>query len=99
MKRLGIGLALFALMASGCHKRTPSTAPPPPPPAQLAPEPPVTPLPTPQPPPTLPAPELPPVVSVLEQADNAFNVGNFPAAVRGYENYLQTQPNGDKRDQ
>ena len=100
MKHLIISLAMFVLIVvSGCNKRTPVTAlPPPQPPPAVDPSP--TPLPTIPPPPPLPVPATEsPAYSLLDDADFAFYAGNYSQAMRGYESYLRKQPFGEKRDQ
>jgi TolA-binding protein len=104
MRSLAIIFSVFALFASGCHRKPPQT--PQTPVAKLEPVSvtlPITletgPLPPPQPAaaPT-PAP-LPPVVSPLAEANRIFNSGNYPEAIKAYESYLQWQPTGDYRDE
>src|SRR4051812_29223253 len=92
------------LIATGCPKSPPQTAlPPPSKPLPVAPGPLPLPNTLPSPPPIspapIPAPAPPNVVNPLEQADNAFNAGNYANAAKGYEAYLQRQSNVDRRDQ
>lgn len=45
------------------------------------------------------APALPPPsVSALDQADLAFNAGNYDEAARAYENFMRLAPSGGQRD-
>jgi hypothetical protein len=108
MNRVAAFLVLGIMVASGCHKRprAPVVAPPAPVPNltvshSTVPKIPV-PEPTPLPPVATPAPTPPDVVvpppNPLEQADKAFDAGNYPEAARGYEAYLQREPSGDLRD-
>jgi hypothetical protein len=108
MNRVAAFLVFCILVASGCHKRTPTSAVAPPPPVpnltvshSTVPKIPV-PEPTPLPPVATPAPTpldvVVPPPNPLEQADKAFDAGNYPEAARGYEAYLQHEPSGDLRD-
>ena len=46
-----------------------------------------------------PVPALPPApVAALDEADRAFNAGNYIQAAQGYENYLRLAPSGGQRD-
>src|SRR5262245_46568247 len=103
MRNLAITFTVFALLASGCHRNPPLTPPLPP----VAALPPVSVLlpatlgTGPLPPPlsaAAPTPvPLPPVVSPLAEANQIFDSGNYPEAIKAYENYLQRHPSGDYR--
>lgn len=41
----------------------------------------------------------PPAVAALDQADRAFIAGQYDAANRGYQDYLNLAPSGSRRDQ
>jgi outer membrane protein assembly factor BamD (BamD/ComL family) len=38
-------------------------------------------------------------MSPLAEANQIFNSGNYPEAIKAYENYLQRQPSGEYRDE
>ena len=106
MRNLAIIFTVLALFASGCHrkpKQTPAqitvTAPPP----VAVTMPPVTletqPLPTPPLAVAATPVPMPTVVSPLDEANQTFNAGNYPEAIKAYENYLQRQPSGEYGDQ
>src|SRR5262245_23833500 len=106
MRNLAITLTVFAVFASGCHRKPPQTPPQTPvaalPPVSLT-LPPVILATGPLPPPPVaaaatPVP-LPPVMSPLAEANQIFSSGNFAEAIKVYENYLQRQPSGDYRDE
>jgi len=97
-RRRAVFLA-FVLIVAGCHKRKPVPA--------LAPAI-LTSMPATHTPTRLPGPPIPPTdppaivvpeVNLLEQADLAFDAGNYVEAGKGYEDYLQMHPSGDQRDQ
>jgi TolA-binding protein len=106
MRNLAIIFTILVLFASGCHRKPKQT----PPqttvtalPAVAVTLPPVTLATGPLPPPPLaatvtPVP-MPNVVSPLEEANQIFNAGNYPEAIKAYENYLQRQPSGEYRDE
>jgi len=102
---------VLALILAGCHRRTPIAALPPavsppvsapspeiaPPDSDRVPALPLTPV-----PPSTPAPRpvpAPPAPSPLERADDAFSAGNYAEAAREYDNYLQHQTSGPRRDE
>jgi len=101
LKRLTV-IALGILL-SGCHKRPQATVVVPEP---LPPRPPevvhvVVPVAAPVPvpldvPASLP---VPAGADLFEQAELAFAMGDYEAAIQDYENYLQSVPNGDRTDQ
>ncbi len=103
MRTFKVIFAVLLLTGLGCHRRPPKTALPPPSKPAVATIPNPTdlppPAPNPNPPPNAPTTPPPPVVNPLEAADNAFNAEKYPEAAKLYENYLQRQPNGDRRDQ
>src|SRR5256712_13236822 len=101
MNRLTI-IALVLLLHS-CNKRTPATVavpePLPPPPAEVVHV--VVPVAAPVPvpldvPASLP---VPPGAGLFEQAELAFALGDYEAAIQDYENYLLSVPNGHRTDQ
>jgi hypothetical protein len=106
MRNLAIIFAIFALFASGCHRKPPQV-PPTRPVGDLIPlvsvPLPVTirtePLPPPPPGATATPVPLPTVMSPLAEANQIFDSGNYPEAIKVYENYLQRQPSGDHRDE
>src|SRR5213594_1388656 len=97
LKRLTV-IALGILL-SGCHKRPQATVVVPEP---LPPRPPdVVPVAAPVPipldvPASLP---VPAGAALFEQAELAFAMSDYEAAIQDYENYLQSVPNGDRTDQ
>ena len=96
MKRTGLLLFAMILVLAGCHKRYRVTALPP-----AAPEvAPVIPEVVPEVPrPPQPEPVVPPVVfDPLEAPDRAYDAGNYADARAGYQDYLDKQPEGDRRD-
>jgi TolA-binding protein len=94
-KRLAI-LALIVL-AGACHKRPPATIALPPPVVVPVVVPVSAPVPVPLDiPGSLSAPAG---VSLFEQAELAFSMGNYTGAIRDYENYLQWFPGGDHTDE
>jgi len=87
----------FVLAAAACHKRVPTTTSLPPAPAAI-----LIPIPRPSPAPlpdSVPAPAPSPAAATLDDANRAFNSGNYDEASRGYETYLRSTPPGDLRDQ
>ena len=87
----------FGIVLAGCHKRPAATVALPPPAivpvvVRVA-----APVPVPLDiPASLPAPTG---ASLFEQAELAFVMGDYHAAIQDYENYLQSDPNGDRIDQ
>jgi len=100
MKQFSRILLLTIVAFTGCHhERKPLTAlpvapAPVPPPPSTPPQPTELPAPPPIPQPNVPA---TPVLNPLDEADGAFNAGNYVDAAHRYEKYLQT--GGERRDE
>jgi len=103
MRNLLIIGIVFALFASGCHRKPKGTPPLPPPtfqPVSIT-FPPVTlDVAVLQPPVVATTPiTAPSVLSPLAEANQIFLAGNCTEAIKAYEAYLQRQPSGDYRDE
>ena len=103
MKRLTIIALALGILLSSCHKRTQATVavpeplPPPPPEVVHVVVPVAAPVPVPlDVPASLP---VPAGAALFEQAELAFAMSDYEAAIQDYENYLQSVPNGDRTDQ
>src|SRR5215472_12506706 len=95
-KHLAIIVVLGTVLAS-CHKRPVATVIPPAPTTVTVVVPVATPAAVPMDiPSSLPAPAG---ANVFEQAELAFVMGDYVAAIQGYENYLHLVPAGDHVDQ
>src|SRR5215831_7090084 len=91
----------LCLLLAACQKHVPlpvaAVPPPAPAPANVP-----TPAPAPAPiliPVPVPAPAPKPAVSPLNEADRAFNSGNYDESARRYEDYLRVNTDGNLRDQ
>src|SRR5437868_12733991 len=97
MRSKRLAIIALGMILSGCHRR-PGVSVSLPPPAIV---PVVVPVAVAVPVPLdIPA-SLPPLpgASLFEQAELAFGIGDYDAAIQDYENYLQSIPNGDRIDQ
>lgn len=97
MRSKHLAILVIGVILSGCHKRPATIVALPPPTILTVLVPVAVPVPVAM---DIPA-ALPVSVgpSLFEEAELAFDMGDYAAAIQGYENYLQSAPNGDRIDQ
>ena len=101
MRSKRLAIIAIGMVLAGCHKHTGATVAQPSPTIVTVVIPVAVPVPVPMDIPVdIPA-SLPAPVggSLFEQAELAFVMGDYVAAIQDYENYLQAVPNGDRIDE
>jgi TolA-binding protein len=97
MRSKHLAILVIGVVLAGCHKRPATIVALPPPTVVTV----VVPVAVPVPvsmdiQSSLPGPVGP---SLFEEAELAFDMGDYAAAIQDYENYLRSAPNSDRRDQ